>query len=292
MPIVTLKEILTPAVSGNYAVGAFDTVNQLYTEAIIDAAEGLGTPVILMCVDELITMSPPKESWFRYFRDMADEAKVPVCLLLDHGKSFETCRLAVKRGFSSVMFDGSLLPYAENVRQTRKIVEMAKAAGLSVEAEIGHVGGLEGSALNNPDGSYVDKSGYTRPDDAVRFIDETGVDALAIAFGTVHGIFKEEPRLDFDRISIIRSMTNLPLVMHGGSGVSADDFRTAVKHGINKVNIFTGMSLAGGSTIREAVEKRKNDRLHFESLCKTGENAVRGVVEEHIRIFGTKSLGR
>jgi len=289
MSIVTLKEILVPSVARHCAVGAFDTVNQLYTEAIITAAEGLDTPVILMCIDELITMAPPKESWFRCLRDMVDEAKVPICLLLDHGKSFESCQVAIKRGFSGVMFDGSLLSYTENVRQTRAVVEMAHASGVSVEAEVGHVGGLEGPALNNPDGSDADEEGYTNPEDAMRFIEETGVDALAIALGTVHGIFKGKPKLDFNRLGTIRSMTDLPLVMHGGSGVSDEDFRAAVNHGINKINIFTGMSLAGGSAIKRAVENCKNDRLHFEVLCQNGADAVRSVVEHHIHIFGTRN---
>ena len=204
MSLVTLKEILRESIDKKYAVGAFDTFNPLMTEAILCAAEEEEKPVILMQIDHFFDERRDHGVYFRNIINMIEHMKTPVCLMLDHGESIENCMRAIHLGFSAVMFDGSMLPYEENVRETKALVRAAHACGVSVEAEIGHVGGLEGEA--DPEGSVADGSGFTEPEMAERFAAETGVDALAVAFGTVHGKYRGEVNLDFARLAKIRSL--------------------------------------------------------------------------------------
>lgn len=290
MALVTLKEVLGESVEKRYAVGAFDTVNPLMTEAILTAAEEEGTPIILMFIDKDFNSRTDFDSYFACIHQMVARTSVPVALMLDHGSSYENCMKAIHYGFSSVMFDGSMLSLEENIAQTSQIVRAAHACGVSVEAEIGHVGGLEADERADPEGAEVDVNGYSDPDTALRFAQETGIDAMAIAFGTVHGKYRGVPKLDYPRLAKIRSMVDIPLVMHGGSGVSPDGFREAVHNGINKVNICTAMIQSATERMIQAVEQRGQSRLSFMGLCDQAQEAIADVVKEHIRIFGTQSL--
>lgn len=282
--LVTLKEILAETRENQYAVGAFDSFDPLNTEFIITAAEKKNVPVILMVCD--YSFGGPSADWFfTHAIDRARRAAVPVCVHLDHGPSFEAVMKAIHYGCSSVMIDGSSLPYEENVALTKKVVEVAHACDVSVEAEIGHVAGHEG---NTEDGNVADETAYTRLEDAVSFYEATGVDALAVAIGTVHGIYKGEPKLDFDRLDAIRNAIPVPLVMHGGSGLSAQNFKDAVAHGISKINFYTGMSVAGANAARDYLNERKIADMG--EVVEAGYTASYNMVSEHLDIFGTQPL--
>ena len=284
MSLVTLKEILSETRENKYAVGAFDTFDTLNTEFLIQAAERKGVPIIIMVCD--FSFESPVADWFfAHVIDRARRATVPVCVHLDHGPSFEAVMKAIHYGVSSVMIDGSSLPYDENVALTKKVVEVAHACGVSVEAEIGHVAGHEG---NTDDGNVADETAYTRLEDAVSFYEATGVDALAVAIGTVHGVYKGTPKLDFNRLDAIREAIPVPLVMHGGSGLSPQNFRDAVAHGISKINFYTGMSIAGANAARDYLNENKIADMG--EAVEIGYTASYNMVSEHLDIFGTQPL--
>jgi fructose-bisphosphate aldolase class II len=184
------------------------------------------------------------------------------------------------------MLDGSSLPLDENIALTKKVCDVAHACGISVEGEIGHVAGHEGNMI---EGNVADVSAYTKVDEAVRFANETGVDALAVAIGTVHGVYKGIPKLDYVRLSEIRSAVSIPLVMHGGSGLPPDAFRMAIENGINKINFFTGMSLGATQAAKQIIEERSG-KLFFGDIVSAGINKASEIVGEHIEIFGTQPL--
>ncbi len=280
MALVTLREILAAAKEGNYAVPAFDTLDHISAQAVIETAEAAERPVILM-VPEVALPMINVDSFFGDLVRIAKNAKIPVALELDHGKSYDVLVKAIRNGFTGVMFDGSELPFEENVAMTKKVVEVAHAAGVSVEAEIGHVAGGEG---NMEEGSEVDESMYTKPEDAKKFAEETGVDALAIAFGTVHGVYKGTPKLDLERLAVIKDMVSIPLVMHGGSGVSDEEFQKAVKAGINKVNFFTEISMAAVSSA-VAYGQKKECKLHFIELLLAAKKTVAERVNHYIELL-------
>lgn len=288
MSLVTLTEILNESVEKKYAVGAFDTLDDNFTEAIVAAAEEQGLPVILMVPNFFADNRDERQLSFYFNRllDRCQRATVPVCLHLDHGNSFECCVKAIHGGCSSIMFDGSSLPMEENMAVTKELVKIAHSCGVSVEAEIGHVGAPEGGDL---EASEVDTSTYTKPEDAKRFVDETGVDALAVAVGTVHGLFKGTPKIDIERLDRIRELVKIPLVLHGGSGLPEPEFQAAIEHGINKVNYFTGISLAASAAI-DAKLKEFNGKIHYIELIEAAHGACKAVVKEQMRIFGTLPL--
>ena len=235
--LVNLNEILKNAQKENYAVGLFNTTDSDMLQAVIEAAEQTQSPVIigtaevLLPYGELDLIAPSMIA-------AAKRAKVPVAVHYDHGLTFERCMQALKLGFSSVMFDGSAGDYETNIADTRQIVKIAHSFGATVEGEIGHVGQTESC-----DNDATDM--YTTPDEAMSFLDATGVDALAIAIGTAHGVYKSKPKLDIERLKAIRAKTDTPLVLHGGSGLSDDDFKNAISGGIAKINIFTDLCVAG-----------------------------------------------
>ena len=183
------------------------------------------------------------------------------------------------------MFDGSSLPYEENVAITRKVVEIAHTCGITVEAEIGHVAGHEGNML---DGNVADESAYTTVEEALNFYKDTNVDCLAVAVGTVHGVYKGTPKLDFERLQEIRDALPIPIVLHGGSGLTAEDYKNLVAHGVNKINFFTAMTLAASEAVRKLMEKKK--KLMMTDIIMAGQNAAEEIVSEHIDIFGTLPL--
>ena len=278
MSLVTMASILRNAMQGNYAVPAFDALEKDSVDAIIKAAEAVDRPVILMVPEAglpLINM----EQFFQYMVEAAKRARIPV--ELDHGKCYETIVKAIHYGFTGVMIDGSELSYEDNAALTRRVVEVAHAAGVSVEAEIGHVAGGEG---NMEEGSEVDVSMYTDPDSARHFAMDTQVDALAIAFGTVHGIYKGTPKLDLGRLSEIRRQVSIPLVMHGGSGVSDEEFQKAVAAGINKVNFFTEISMSAAVRAAEFCKER-NYRLHYAEMVFAAQKKIEEITGHYLELL-------
>lgn len=272
--LVNLNDVLTPA--GGYAVGLFNTVNLEMARGVLAAAEEQNAPVIIGTAEVLLPYGPLEElSWL--LLPMARRAKVPVVVHLDHGLHYETCRRALELGFTSVMYDCSTDPYEENVRKVREMVELAHSYGATVEAELGHVGDnpAEDSAPVSPEACY------TSPEEARDFVEKTGVDALAVAVGTAHGAYRFPPKLDFDRISRIAQAVHVPLVLHGGSGLSDDDFREAIRRGIAKVNIFTDINVA------DAQAARQNDRsgCGLTDLIPGEVEAMKEAVLTKLRLF-------
>lgn len=272
--LVNLNEVLKDAQKSGYGVGLFNTTDTDMLEAVISAAEAKRSPVIIGTAEVLLPyggldlIAPSVIS-------AAKRASVPVVVHYDHGLTFEKCMQALKLGFSSVMFDGSAKPYEENTECTREIVKIAHSFGATVEGEIGHVGEAA------DDGG--DANLYTTVAEAKRYLADTGVDALAIAIGTAHGAYKKKPKLDFDRLCDIRKATDVPLVLHGGSGLSDDDFITAVRCGIAKVNIFTDLCMAGESAMREGTEKN----LGYLETRRLKTEKIREAAERKIELFGS-----
>lgn len=284
MPLVTMKEVLKESIAKKYAVGAFDTMDRVFTESILNAAEKKGVPVILMVVPPVVE-GEDAEIFMSYVVERCVRSSVPVALHLDHAASFECCMKGIKLGCTSVMFDGSSLPYEENVKITKKVIEAARACGVTVEAEIGHVAGHEGNML---DGNVADESAYTTVEEAVQFYKDTDVDCLAVAIGTVHGVYKGTPHLDLERLQAIRDALPIPVVIHGGSGLVEKDYRAMVAHGANKINFFTAMTLAASAAVRQLVTE--NEKLTMTDIVMTGQKAAEEIVSEHIDIFGTLPL--
>ena len=275
--LVDLKEILKTAEENKCAIGSFNTPNLTSIKAVISAAEELEQPVIIMHAQVHEEMGLCKmDEIAPVMLFMADRARVPVCVHLDHGTDLEYIKRGMELGFTSVMYDGSELTVEENRKNTSLTVEWAMKHGISVEAEVGSMGAREGGAQGN-------ESIYTDPDAARDFVEQTGIDALACAFGTAHGIYLKEPKLDFDRLDRIHKLVSVPLVMHGGSGVSEADYRRVIELGIRKINYYTYMAKAGGA----AVENMK-DKTFFHDIEVTAQLAMKEDVMKAISVFSGK----
>lgn len=273
--LVNLKDILKIAEARKCAVGSFNTPNLASLKAVINAAEELNEPVILMHAEVHEEMGLCKmDEIAPIMLFMADRAQVPVCVHLDHATDLEYLKRGLDLGFTSVMYDGSVLDNELNFANTSVAVSLAARFGASVEAEIGSMGARESGAGD------ADESIYTDPETAVKFSEETGIDALACAFGTAHGIYLKQPKLDFERLKKIHSMVNIPLVMHGGSGVSHEDYTKVISLGIRKINYYTYMAKAGGA----AVEKL-TDKTFFHDIEVAAISAMQKDVSEAIKVF-------
>ncbi|HPT83716.1 MAG TPA: class II fructose-1,6-bisphosphate aldolase [Limnochordia bacterium] len=279
--LVSGKELFQAAKQGGYAVGAFNVNNMEIIQAIIEAAEEENSPVFLQA-----SQGGLKYAGIEYIASLAktaaEKAKVPVALNLDHGTSFAQVALCIRHGFSAVMIDGSQLPFEENIAITQKVVDMARPCGVSVEAELGKIGGVE-------DDISVSHAVFTDPDEAAEFVERTQVDALAVAIGTAHGVYKGEPKLDFERLEKIRNATNIPLVLHGASGVPAEAIRKAVPLGICKINIDTELRQAFTKAVHEVVHN-KPEEFDPRKLLGPAREAMKEVVKAKMRLFG--SAGR
>lgn len=291
--LVTMSDLLWDARKNAYAVGAFNVPNLESVRAVVEAAEEEKQPVILQHA-EVHEGLVPMEVIGPIMLHFARKASVPVSVHLDHGASFGQCVRAMRLGFTSVMYDASEKPFEQNAKETGEIVKIARALGVSVEAELGRVftsavGGGEGrGAMGAEDFASLDDC-YTNPEDARKFVAATGVDALAVCFGTVHGVYLTEPVLNLDRIAEIRNKTDVPLVMHGGSGISKEDCRAAIKNGIAKINYFTYMSMAGGEAVARSLAGREDGgRVFFHDMVQTARDAMKENVREAIRIFSMK----
>lgn len=275
--LVNMRDLLKDAQNGNYAVGSFSIANMEMVLGVLKAAEELNAPVILQIAEVRLKQSP-LELIGPLMVAAAKNAKTPVAVHFDHGKTEEKIGLALELGFTSVMFDGSHLPLDENIAQTKKIMAIAQEYDAAVEAEIGCVGGSE-------DGSEDIAINCTKPDDAVRFVNETGVDALAIAIGNAHGNYKSTPKLRFDILEKCAELVDTPLVLHGGTGISPEDFVKCSKTGIKKINIATATFDMVEKTVHTCYN---NDEIKGYYDLQGAE--VQGAYEnakKHILIFGT-----
>lgn len=272
--IATLNDVLKDAQAGKYAVGLFNTTDTDMLEAAIGAAEELRAPIIigtaevLLPYGDLALIAPS-------IVEAAKRATVPVVVHYDHGLTFDRTMEALKLGFSSVMFDASTKDSAANLAETAEVVKIAHSFGATVEGEIGHVG-----QASNGDESLEDM--YTTPEEADAFIKATGVDALAIAIGSAHGVYKTKPRLNLERLKEIRAKVDAPLVLHGGSGLSDDDFRNTIREGIAKVNIFTDLLLAGEAAMKEGLERN----LGYLETRNLRVEKIKQAVKTKIELFG------
>ena len=288
--LVSLKELMKDACEKGYAVGAFNTPNLESVIAVIKAAEETGKGVILNHAEVHFPLIPLEDIgpiMIKY----AKEASVPVCVHLDHGNSLETCMKAIRLGFTSVMLDASATDYEANVRDTALICRLAHSVGVTVEAELGHIfasdNGLGAIKEQETLDSYKSEDDvYTDPDLAKDFVERTGVDVLAIAFGTVHGVYQKKPKLDLDRIKLRKEKMDVPFVMHGGSGLSKEEFQTAIRNGIRKINYYTYMTLAGGKAVKEALDKVNNgENVFYHDIPLIATEAMKENVANAIKIF-------
>ena len=275
--LVNMKELLSDAEKGNYAVGSFSVANMEMVLGVLKAAKELNAPVILQIAEVRLKQSP-LEIIGPLMVAAAKDASTPVAVHFDHGKTFEKISQALDIGFTSVMFDGSHLPLDENISQTKRVIEKAKEFGAAVEAEIGCVGGSE-------DGSEDIAINCTKPEDAVKFEKETGVDALAIAIGNAHGNYKSTPKLRFDILEEVDSLTTTPLVLHGGTGITPEDFVKCSKCGIKKINIATATFDMVENTVHNCYN---NDSIngYYDLQAAEVEGAYQNA-KRHILIFGT-----
>jgi fructose-bisphosphate aldolase class II len=271
--LVNMNEVLIPAKKNQYAVGLFNAVNLELARGIISAAESTRSPVIMGTAEVLLPYGPLEEVSY-YLIPMAKKASVPVVIHLDHGLSFDLCVKALDLGFTSVMYDCSTLGFEENLSAVKAICDYSHSKGITVEAEIGHVG---------TDEICAPADAYTDPDEAKRFAEFTGCDALAIAVGTSHGAYKFKPQLDFDRIEKIASMIDAPLVLHGGSGIPDEAIKEAIKAGIRKLNIATDVCYAFLDSVQE--EANKPDRvIAVDNFMKKPIEAVKEFAKTKIRL--------
>ena len=317
--IINLKDILTIADNDNIAIGAFNTPNLECINAVIDAAERLNVPVIISHA-ELHEDVAPLAKIGPVMVQAAKAAKVPVCVHLDHCETLSYMKQALELGFTGVMYDGSTLPYEENLKNTKKAVAIASKYNCGVEAELGAMAAREGGeaasgqtavgegvravaaagkAMAGEGVRAVTAAGkamagkgrpfaptgpvYTDPDEAVEFCKETQIDALAPSFGTAHGIYKNKPILDFERVKEISIRTGLPLVMHGGSGVSPEDYRKGIECGLRKINYYSYMAKAGTQAVKELLAK--GNVTFFHDLALAAEKAMSADAEKAMRIF-------
>lgn len=280
MALVTVKTLLEAAEKGKYAVGAFNCNNMEIVQAIVAAAEAEHSPVIIQASQGAI-----KYAGLDYVVALcnaaAKRATVPIALHLDHGTDMEQVIKCITGGFTSVMYDGSAKPFEENVAMTKKVIEIAQAAGVSTEAELGKLGGIE-DHINVSERDAM----MTDPEEALRFIQETGVDSLAVAIGTAHGPYKLPPKLDFERLEKIRSLIDTPIVLHGSSGVPAEDLIKAIKLGVRKVNIDTNIREAFCNTLRETLAQMPQE-IDPRKLLGPSRDAMVKVIREKIQIFGS-----
>ena len=280
MGLVNTIKVLDHAEKHSYAVGAFNVINLDFLNGILEAAEKMKSPIILN-IAELHFPYVNIEQITPAIKHMAEKVCVPVVLNLDHGVSFEAVVRALRCGFSAVMYDASKKPFEQNVEETKLVVKMAHSVGVSVEAELGQVGGAEGGKKT----AKAKREFFTNPDKAEKYVKETGIDALAVSVGNVHGFYEGEPELDFDLIKELKNRTGIPLVLHGGSGISDDDFRRAVQLGIRKINFFTEMSKLATDRVRELLTDSKD--IFIQDFLKEAKAKIKEVVMDRIMVFGS-----
>ncbi|MGR6837353.1 class II fructose-1,6-bisphosphate aldolase [Syntrophomonas erecta] len=280
MPLVSVHELLEKASEERYAVGAFNANNMEIVQAILEAAELENSPVIMQASQGAI-----KYAGLEFITGMvkiaAESSPVPVALHLDHGTDFDQVVRCIRSGFTAVMYDGSKLPLEENIAYTKKVLDMARPIGVSVEAELGKIGGTEDNvSVSERDALFTD------PEEARYFVEQTGVDCLAIAIGTAHGQYKGEPKLDFERLAQIKSLVDIPLVLHGSSGVPDEAVQKAIQMGICKVNIDTNIREAFVGEMRKVIANNP-DEIDPRKILGPARKAAVEIIRKKIRVFGS-----
>ncbi len=279
MPLVSYVDLLKNARQNSYAVGAFNIFGLEFLPVILQAAEEERSPVLLQ-------INPVHYPWMdlpaylRYVKEQMAKTSVPVGLNLDHGKSVDVILQGIQAGFPSVMYDGSRLAFAENLQRTREVVRLCSHCGVTVEAELGTLND-EGLDLTEANQDLL----FTNPHAAAQFVEGSGVDALAVSIGNAHGFYRGKPQLDFKRLKEIADATPVPLVLHGGSGISDDDFKTAISIGICKINIYTEMSAAAVNRVRDITVAQ--DQTDYPTLLLKARENVKSVVVNKMRTFGS-----
>ncbi|MDD3840754.1 MAG: class II fructose-1,6-bisphosphate aldolase [Clostridia bacterium] len=277
--LVSGAQLLKHADENNYAVGAFNTNNMEIVQAIIEAAEEERSPVILQASQGAL-----KYAGIDYIMAMvkvaAEKASVPVVMNLDHGTDFNQVMMCIRYGFTNVMFDGSKYPLEKNIEITKKVIDVAHAVGVSVEGELGKIGGVEDNVV------VAEKDAtYTDPEEAVTFVKETDVDSLAIAIGTAHGAYKGQPKLDFDRLKTIKGLVNIPIVLHGASGIDDDSIRKAIELGVCKINIDTEIRQAFTKGVKQVL-KDKPEEIDPRKILGPAREEMKNIVKTKMRLFG------
>lgn len=278
--MVAVGDLLQKAEEGGYAIGAFNCNNMEIVQAIVEAAEAEKAPVIMQASQGAI-----KYAGLAYIMALAttaaDQASVPVAMHLDHGTSFAQVMQCIRYGFSSVMIDGSKLPLKENIEITRRVIEAARPVGVSVEAELGKIGGTE------DDITVTDREAlFTDPEEAKIFVEATGVDSLAIAIGTAHGQYKGEPKLDFARLETIKKLVPIPIVLHGSSGVPNEAIQEAIRLGVRKVNIDTNIREAFVNGARKVLAENPRE-IDPRKILGPAKKAMVEIIREKIQLFGS-----
>lgn len=281
--LVTLNEVLRDAKKNRYAVGLFNTVNLEMAKGVLAAAEEVRAPVIIGTAEVLLPYAELEDLSY-FLLPLAKKSSVPVVLHFDHGLTEVRVKQAISLGFSSVMYDCSTLDFSGNCHAVAELTAYAHSRGVTVEGELGHVGANDSCSEGEGQDDY---SLYTEPEDARRFAESTGVDALAVSIGTAHGTYKSKPRLDFERLAAIASLVEAPLVLHGGSGLSDEDFRRAIQNGIAKVNIFTDINTAQAKAAYDAYVPGTG----MTELMPEMSRAVKQATLEKMRLFGCAGRG-
>lgn len=285
MPLVNLKYLMDRAEEGKYAVGAFNCNNMEIIQAIVEAAVEEKSPVIIQASQGAI-----KYAGLDYIvalvKTAADTSDIPICLHLDHGTDFNQVKECIDRGFSSVMYDGSKHPIDENIRITNEVLKLAREKDVSVEGELGKIGGTE-------DDVHVDEKDarYTKPEEAKYYVDNTGVDALAIAIGTAHGQYKGEPKLRFDILEEVKQLIDTPIVLHGSSGVPDAAILRAIELGVRKINIDTNIREAFVKGVHQAIEANPKE-IDPRKILGPAKEEMKNIIKEKIRLFGSSGKGK
>lgn len=280
--LVNSKEMLLDAKKNKYAIPQFNINNLEWTRFILEECQRLNMPVILGVSEGALKYMGGAKTVVGMVKGLIEELfiTIPVCLHIDHGQSFETCKKAIDAGFTSVMIDGSKYSIDENIEETKKVVEYAHEHNVTVEAELGLIGGEEDGIAN--------KLGFTNLEDCRYFLERVDIDSLAPALGSVHGLYKGEPKLDYETMKEINENVNVPLVLHGGSGIDNEKIKQAIDCGISKININTELQIAWSNAVREFLD---NDKQAYDprKVIKSGEQAMKKVIEEKINLFSNNN---
>ena len=281
--ITSLQAVLDIAEAKKIAIAAFNVTNLEGIQAAIAAAEELGQPLILAFCRSVHGVYVPLGEIGPVMMALAERSKAPICVHLDHGETFEEIREALDIGFTGVMYDGSMLPYEQNVANTKLVVELAASYGAQVEAELGAMAREEYSSANRTEHD-AEEACYTDPDLAAEFVRETGIAGLACSFGTVHGIYLKEPKLDFERISQLDEKMDCAVVMHGGSGISDADMQECIRRGVRKINFYTYAARSAGEYIREQLQMLEGS-AYYHDISVWGRESMKKSFMEAMRVF-------
>lgn len=279
--LINMQEMLVKARKGKYAVAAFDCVEDIFVRTILDTAADMDSPVILMALEYDLN-GRGMDYIAGLIKAVAPVYNIPIALHLDHASNFAIIERALKNGFTSVMYDGSALPFEENIENTRHVVQLAKEYKATVEAELGHVAGKELSGSED-----THEIQLTEPKEVETFIAKTGVDALAVSIGTAHGIYVSEPKLNIERLQEITSVSKVPLVLHGGSGTPERELKAAIDNGITKINVYSDLRIALGAGIKEAVSVNERIDPLPDKLFLPVKQSISKVVKDRITLFGS-----